>query len=108
VVVVQLAEHLAVPDLRQDALDDGVVAAVEGVPRELPDGLDVGAVGLVQFLEDDPADVVLLDPRDTAAMRLADAFDDGTLSRTGVAPDDDECWLHRSDSTAVMVYQDAG
>jgi hypothetical protein len=108
VVVVQLPEHVAVPDLRHDALDDGVVAAVEGVPRELPDGLDVGAVRLVEFLEDDAADVVLLDPGDTATTRLADAFDDRSLPRTGVSPDDDQCWLHRSDSTAGTVYQDAG
>src|SRR4051794_40228044 len=68
VLTAQSGQHLAVPAGREDAFQDYVEAMIERIAGDAFDHPDVRAVRLIQFVEDHPADEVLLDPCDAVAV----------------------------------------
>ncbi|MFD0573957.1 hypothetical protein ACFQ0T_38035 [Kitasatospora gansuensis] len=68
----QVCEHRAVALGVEDALDDGVAAAVEGMPGNQADQADVRAAGDVPLTQHLTAQQVLSDDRQAPAVRGAD------------------------------------
>lgn len=80
VVISESTQHVAVTLRSQDAFGDDVIAGIEGVADISVDKADVGKAGLVMFSKDGPAEIVLLDPRDSPAEPGSQSSRDGGLS----------------------------
>jgi hypothetical protein len=85
VVSYQLPHHRAIGRAIEDAVQNHVIAVIERIPRRLVDQADVRSARTIVFSQQDPAQIVLFDPSNTAPDPSPNLLRRGGLARPRVA-----------------------
>ena len=81
----ELPQHRTIVRAVEATFQNHVIAVVERIPRRLVDQADVRSARTIVFSQQDPAQMVLFDPSNTAPDPPPNLLRRGGLARSGVA-----------------------